>query len=271
MKVLSAAVLWLLFALGALVGVVLAVPVFFAALLRGGRAVHKEGVVVKAELIARDSGVGARVAGPCWVRLSGAMRDQAAKKDVLGMVVRMRNEAQAKAAARAGEEDVSVGDQDVLLGTFESFATAPRALETTDAGDYLANAYSSVTPWWVEGMGAMIVRLTPMGVNDRRSSGAMASDEDASVTSSNRLQRLDAAIGQDRARWIMTLQHSGQPIDSSTEIAELRLLERTSLEGHRLRASMRRTGRGLRPVGLRNGIRVVLYPVSQCGRAVRGR
>jgi hypothetical protein len=284
MKMLSAVGLWMRFGLGTVVGAALAVPVFFTSLLRGGRAVHKQGVLVRGELIARDSGVGARIAGPCWVRLSGAIADQDAGHDVLGVVIRMRSEAQAKAAA----EDPTVGDQDVLLGTFESFVTAGKAAKTTHAGDYLDNAYSSVTPWWVAGMGPMIVRLAPDSstvdghereagaarqgsVSGRRSDPEIASGQDAAADGANRLERLDAAIAADRARWRVKLQPSGQSIDSSTEIAELRLLERTRLEGHQLRASMVRTGRGIVPVGFRNGIRAVLYPASQLGRAVRGR
>lgn len=79
-----------LFVLGALIGVVIGIVVFFVSLVRGSRAVHAEGVVCRAELIAKDSVVGPTLAGPALVRLSGAFEDQASThSDVLGLDIRM--------------------------------------------------------------------------------------------------------------------------------------------------------------------------------------
>jgi hypothetical protein len=55
------------------------------------------------------------------------------------------------------------------------------------------------------------------------------------------------------------------------EVAELRLVERLPTDAHALRASMFRQGRALRPLGLRNGIRATVYPMSQLARGLRGR
>lgn len=273
MKPLSAVALWTLFLLGALVGLTFAIVIFLYAFLRGGRAFHKDGIIVRAELTARDERLGPRLAGPAWVRLSGAFTDQTNRdSDVLGLLVRMR-----RPSAEASK-DPSDGDQDVLFGTFESFATAARDRASTIAIDYLANRYSTVTPYFDRDVGASILRLAPDAstsdaarrrgsVSDRRSSPGTASGLDAAPAPANRRQALDDAIAEDCARFVLTQERG----DSSTQIAELRLIETTDLPGSRLRGSMFRAGRGLRPVGFRNGIRAVLYPVSQLGRGLRAR
>ncbi len=314
MQLFAAVVLAALFLVGALVGalvgVVLALGFVPVALFRAGRPVHKDGVVLRAELVARDEQWGPRVAGPAWVRLSGAMGGKASgQSDVLGLALRLCDQ-RALAA-----EDLARGDQDVLFGTFESFHTAAADKAKTIASDYLANRYSMVTPWWVRGKGPCKLRLTPdsstrtapgsgasagasasapgappsgdgpaetsgdsaprRGVSDGRSSASEASGSDAPVIAEgpargeprDRVRHLDEGLTKDRARFIVTLDDG----KSSTEIAELRLIERTSLDGARLRASMFRAGRGIRAVGFRNGIRASLYPLSQLARRVRAR
>ena len=49
-----------------------------------------------------------------------------------------------------------------------------------------------------------------------------------------------------------------------------RLVERLASDATTLRASMFRQGRSLRPLGLRNGIRATVYPLSQLARRLRG-
>ena len=154
MQALAAAALGVLFVIGALLGVAIGALLFFVSLYRGARAVHAEGVVCSAELVARDSIVGPRLAGPALVRLSGAFeRQDTRSSDVLGLDIRMQ---------RSASCDARIGDQDLLLGTFESFLTAKRDRAATNVRDYLGNTYSSVTPWLVPGHGAAILRLTPV-------------------------------------------------------------------------------------------------------------
>jgi hypothetical protein len=286
MQLLAAVALGVLFIAGALVGLGLAIVFVPVALICCGRPVHRNGVVVRAELIARDAVLGPGLAGPAWVRLSGAGGSKSSAhmgSDVLGLALRMRHPG-AKVS-----DDPTVGDQDVLFGTFESFRTAVRDRKATNAADYLRNRYSSVTPWWVRGVGPSTLRLIPdssmapgpaASVSDRRVApvaASIASGDDAidaidaidaaTGEPKNRLQRLDEALHSDRARLILILE-SGE---SSTEIAELHLTERTEISGHRLRASMFRAGRGIRAVGFRNGIRATLYPLSQLARRIRER
>jgi hypothetical protein len=261
MKVLAGFGLGILFVLGAVVGVGLGALFFVISWVRGGRAVHKEGVVCRAEVVARDHPLGRALAGPTVVRLSGAFTDQRSRgSDVLGMMVRWPHpEGPAVAAA-----------QDLLLGTFESFRTAARDRAATNAHDYLANRYSTVTPWWASGIGPCILRLSPVAcVTERRSPPSAASVNDAQTEHDSplpsRLDLLDAALASDSARMILLLERGY----SSTEIAELRLIERAAIPDHHMRASMFRCQRGLRPVGFRNGLRATLYPMSQSGRGLR--
>jgi hypothetical protein len=264
MRVLAAFGLGVLFVLGALLGVGLGAVFFVISWARRGRAVHREGVVCRAEVVPHDHPVGRALAGPTVVRLSGAFGDQQPRgSDVLGMMVRWQ---------RAVHEGAAAGEQDLLFGTFESFRTAARDRAATNVGDYLANRYSTVTPWWTPGVGVCVLRLSPAArVTERRSDPVTASVNDAQTAHDtpllSRLDRLDAALARDSARMILLLEHG----DSSTEIGELRLIERTATPDHQLRASMFRCQRGLRPVGFRNGLRATLYPMSQRGRGLRAR
>lgn len=241
-QTLEAIGLALRFVVGAMLGVAIAPVVAVVSAVRGGRAVHFAGVVCRAELHARDA-AGAALAGPALVRLSGAFEPQhTTKPDVLGVLLRLQS----------ATSDPSGGDQDLLLGTFTSFATAGRDRLDTRVDDYLANTYHSVTPWWLRGVGAVHLQLTPLA---------------PSAPPGDRLAHLDDAIAAGRAAFALIASRSGAP---PIELAELRLVARTDLDGRALRASMWRTGRGVRPLGLRNGIRSVVYPVSQLARSVRG-
>jgi hypothetical protein len=82
----------------------------------------------------------------------------------------------------------------------------------------------------------------------------------------DRLARFDADLAADRARFELAVDTGRQ----RCVIAELRLVERLAIDDRSLRASMFRQGRGVRPLGLRNGIRATVYPMSQIGRRLRG-
>lgn len=244
MRALAAIGLAILFVIGAVLGLVLGLLVFAVSWRRASRAVHAEGVVCRGEVTARDPSA-ARLAGPALVRLSGALAGQTtAGTDVLGVEIRLQ---------RAASDDPTVGDQDLLLGSFESFRTAARDRARTDAGDYLGNTYSTVAPWWLAGRGPVILRLIPppAGARDR---GA------------DRLARLDADLAGDRAWFDLAADAPGGRV----ALAELRLTARLAIDDRALRTSMLRQGRGVRPVGLRNGIRATVYPMSQLARRLRG-
>lgn len=237
--------LTILFAIGAVLGLAIGVVIFPISLYRGARAVHAEGVMCRAEITAKTPLVGQRLAGPALVRLSGAFEHQrTTNSDVLGFDIRMQ---------RTSSLDARDGDQDLPLASFESFHTANRDRAQTNVGDYLANHYSTVTPWWVAPHGPVTLRLLPPPPLPADRAG-------------DRLARLDADLAADRARFALA-------VDTGTarlEIAELRLVERLVIDNRALRTSLFRQGRGVRPLGLRNGIRATVYPMSQIARRLRG-
>jgi hypothetical protein len=244
MRVLEALGLGVLFAVGAVLGLAVAVVIVPISLMRRARAVHAEGVMCRAEIAARHP-IGERLVGPALVRLSGVFESQATRaSDVLGLDIRMQ---------RAASSDARDGDQDLLLASFESFTTAARDRANTNTGDYFANRYSTVTPWWVPIHGPVVLRLVPPA-------GLLAS------RGGDRLARLDADIAADRARFTLAVDTGAREL----AIAELRLVERVAIDDRKLRSSMFRQGRGVRPLGLRNGIRATVYPLSQLARGLRG-
>jgi hypothetical protein len=246
MRVLAAIGLMILFAIGAVLGLAIGVVIVPISFYRGARAVHADGIVCRAELTALDP-AGARLAGPALVRLSGAFEGQASTaSDVLGLDIRMQ---------RTASRDARDGDQDLLFGSFESFHTAGRDRAATDVGDYLANRYSTVTPWWLPTRGPVILRLIPPPA-------PLPPPALPAGRGPDRLARLDADLAADRARFTLAV--------GSAPIAELRLVERLPIDDRALRASMFRQGRGVRPLGLRNGIRATVYPMSQTARRLRG-
>lgn len=279
MRALRAISLGVRFVMGATLGTALGVVFFFVALARAARPIHAEGVLCTGELLPRDPELGARLAGPVLVRFSGAFADQRGQKaDVLGLLLRLRQREYADSV------DPRQGDQDLLLGSFESFLTAARDRAATDVADYLANHYSTVAPWWLPGRGAATLRLTRLPSvtdvsSDTRPSGpgaapSVAAAEPAAAeppprsTLGSRIDRLDAALASDRARLLLVADLDGT---ARVELAELRLLARVELQDHTMQASMFNCGRGVRPVGFRNGLRATLYPMSQFGRLLRGR
>lgn len=224
------------FVLGAMVGVPIAVIVFAVSLVRGARAVHAEGVVLRATVDSTFSSL----SGPALVRLSGAFTPgHATSADVLGLAIRWQ---------ATPSDDPAVGDQDLWLATFESFTTAGRDRAATDPHDFLANHYSTVTPWWLPGRGAVTLRLLP---STTPAEGA------------DRLARLDARLP---ATLTLAVGSRANP----EPIGELALHHRLAVDDRGFRTSPRRHGRGLVPLGLRNGIRAVVYPASQAARRLRG-
>jgi len=113
--------------------------------------------------------------------------------------------------------------------------------------------YSTVTRWWMPGHGPMILRLLPPppAPADR---------------GRDRVGRLTADLAAARARFqLVATTRKGE-----IELGELRLLQRLAIDDRTLRTSMLRQGRGVRPLGVRNGIRLCVYPMSQLARRLRG-
>src|SRR5262245_6871606 len=133
--------------LGRTLGLLLA-PVSLA---RRARMFHTEGVLYRAEAVARSPSPAAqRLEGPALLRFSGAWWRRRQWPDVLGIAVRFC--ASASASAGTGAEpcaETAPGDQDLIFATVRRPWTAPLAPLSTRVHDYLANDYYGVSPFLV--------------------------------------------------------------------------------------------------------------------------
>ncbi len=231
-----------LFGLGVLAGIVLSPFIFAFSFVRGARAFHPRGTVCRAEVIALDDDVGARLVGEARVRLSGATAgENSPDQTILGMAIKLGT------------------DQDLPVATFESFAKASDATKHTNVADYLANQFASVSPWRVRGLGVSWFRAIP------------DPEAAASGKTGTRVERLDAAIAAGHARFTLEAREAPGPDGALRgRLAELRLIERFADDDPRFEISMYRTGRGITPTGFRNGVRAVVYPASRWARHLRG-
>jgi hypothetical protein len=232
----------LMFVLGALIAFVFAaLPIFLRSLIRGARAFHPSGTVCVAEVTALDDVVGPRLAGPARVRLSSATADEnSPSPSIIGMAIKLGS------------------DQDLVVATFESFIKAGEATKNTNVADYLGNQYGSVTPWRVRGQGITWFRAIPDPAASTPKTGT-------------RVERLDADIAAGRAKFTLEAREAPGPDGAvRSRLAELRLTERLPEDDPAFHISMFRTGRGLVPTGFRNGVRAILYPISQFARGLRG-
>jgi hypothetical protein len=110
-----------------------------------------------------------------------------------------------------------------------------------------------VTPWTYPGHGPVTFHIRPLAPAPPRERGA---DRDA---------RLDADLAADRARLALRVGDADRDV-----VATIRLTARLPIDQRTLHESMFRTGRGVRPLGVRNGIRAAVYPISQFARGLRG-
>ena len=230
------------FLFGVLVALVVSIYIFFRSLFRAARAFHPRGSVCKAQITALDDLAGPRLAGAAEVRFASSTADEnAPDPSIIGLSIKIRD-----------------ADQDLAFGTFESFAKAGQATDTTNVADYLANEYASVAPWRVRGLGIAWLRLVPSPAAHVPKTGL-------------RTERLDADIAANRATFILEARSAPNPDGPLLrKLAEVRLTERLPADDPKHRISMFRTGRGIVPTGFRNGIRAIVYPVSQLARRLRG-
>jgi len=231
-------VLSALFFLGVVTAAIFIAPVIFArSFLRRQRSFHPSGTVCLAEV---QPFVGAvpRLEGAARVRLSSATApENAPDASILGMAIKMEN-------------------QDLPLATFEAFLKTRAAIAHTNVADYLGNQYASVTPWRAQELGVVWLRAMP---------------EPAHVTQGARVERLEAAVAVQRAAFVLEARQAPGPHAAvRARLATLRLTQVLREDDPAFKISMFRTASGLAPTGFRNGIRAVVYPVSQLARRLRG-
>lgn len=231
-----------MFLVGALVaGVLLFLPIFVFALIKGRRAVHPFGTICRADVIALDQVVGPRLAGEARVRLSGVTGPlDSTSHTVFALAMKFS------------------GNQDLIVATFEAFSEVTAGTTNTNVTDYTQNQFASVTPWRTDGLGIVWYRAH--------------AHPDANVPKTGtRMERLDADIAAKRAKFILEAHSAPEAAGPLvTAVAELHLVERLAADDPHFAISMFRNGKGLHPTGFRNGIRAIAYPASQIARHLRG-
>ncbi len=229
------------FAIGMLCALVVSIYIFFRSLKRGARAFHPRGSVCEAEITALDDIAGPRLAGTAHVRFaSSTAAENSPEPSIIGLSIKIGT------------------NQDLAFGTFESFAKAGEATDKSNVADYLANEYPSVAPWRVKGVGIVWLRMMP--------------DPAANVPKTgSRTERLDADIAAGRATFVLEARSAPNPDGPLLKkLAKVTLTARLPDDDRKHHISMFRTGRGISPTGFRNGIRAIVYPVSQFARGLRG-
>lgn len=244
--------------LGVVTGSVLSLVSFPLIALRsrgGTRIIHRSGVVYSGRIVppsqvaaGAHAELAARLAGPAMVRFSGSVHAAEDKEDALGISMRLH-------CLTPPSSPYCQGDQDLFFITATSLAWRKlrAGVVRTQRHDFLANTYWAVAPYEVEGIGRVSLRLIPSG------GGGEGVD---------RMDRLQRAIQRDEAR----LRLEVAPLGSSAyvAVAEIHLGHRLSHEmDSALQLVPGSSGRGLRPSGFLQGMRVVPYATNQFVRRWR--
>lgn len=218
---------------------------------RQARMFHPDGLVLGATVescaaqpdLAR---VAERLAGNALVRFSSALwRGNHEWPDVLGVAIRFGWTALASDTSR---------EQDLLLATIRFPWTMPFAPFATNFRSYLWNHYHAVSPFEVEGVGRVKIRLR----SPRLGNG----------TSQSRAHHLLASVGTGQASFELQLRRLGpSPFARRWEpVARLNLIAPLEIDQAALRFSPFRAGAGLEPIGFVHALRLAAYAASQDSR-----
>lgn len=234
-------------------GLLLAPAAALGSHLRGGRVVHRNGVVCRANVTAATTAEGAasvaaRLTGPAIVRLSSALWDvrREARPDILGAAIRFRRDGSLTAEA-------APDDQDMLFATIPSALLLGPALFTTEVHSFLANDYHAVGLFEAGDLGLTKWRL----VSPRIPPGSGHRVDELDTAMANGLAIFDLQARQD---------HLGAMYQS---IAHVELTERVDVDQAALRFSPFRNGRGIVARGFLNAARIAPYAASQAARPER--
>jgi hypothetical protein len=230
---------------GAAVGGVLAPITGLVSRLRHARMFHPDGAVYRATVAVAESAppdlrrVGNRLTGAALVRFSSAWwRAPREWPDVLGMAVRW----------------APPDTQDLLLATIRFPWTTPFAPLATDVRSFLWNHYHAVSPFVIEPVGRVKLRMRSPRIRNR--SGVP------------RLVHLAREIEAGRAIWTLEARRLAPSFFRRRwePVAQLVLQRRVTIDQAALRFSPFITGRGLLPVGFVHGLRAATYAASQRAR-----
>ncbi len=232
-------------ALGTMAGWLVA-PLFGAAsIVRRARPVHPTGELyeghVEREVLGGPYGdLAERLRGPALVRFSRAFfRAKHRRPDLLGCAIRFRSDV-------VPTERPTPGDQDLLLTTLRSLWTLPIAAFATDHEDFLANDYYGVSPFELEDVGTVYVRLEADPVE------AEGPDAEAKLRDAVR-----------RGTAVLHLEIGREPRGAYDRVASIRLTKPSTLDGEAVRFHPMVAGRGIRPTGPVQRARSASYAISQ--------
>jgi hypothetical protein len=231
--------------LGQTLGLVVAPVAYLGSALRHARLFHPHGEWCSARVVAdassRLASLGGRLEGEALVRFStGLHKTEVERFEVLGCAVRIRG-------ARHGQRS-----QDLIFGTLKHLWSLPLAPLTTDAQDFFANHYYTVTSFRAPDVGVVTLRLAP--VHRRRAPG------------NTRDERLDHRIADGQAVFAIEARSPDASDDAWTPVAHLTVTSRCKAPAHDVGFSPAHAGRGLQPVGVVNALREVAYEASRAGR-----
>lgn len=258
--------------LGHVGGVALAPLTATISALRRSRMFHPRGTTLRAEVRACGSDepwrtLGRRLEGDALVRLSGAWWKEREWPDVLGCAIRFTRHGAADARARSG-------DQDLLFATIRRPWTMPFAPLSTRRHDYLENEYFAVAPFVTEVAGHRKViewRLVPEPhASDGRERGARGGPDDEHAAD-DRDARLGRAVARGDARLVLEARPYRRVVDlfrhrTWQRVAVVALIEPVAIDEERLRFDAYRSGRGIRPTGFVQALRIAAYRASQWAR-----
>lgn len=236
--------------LGFAAGAVIAPLAAVVSMARRGRAVHRNGVVYRAEvtpdaLSGAEKELGQRLSGPALVRFSsGLWRVETERKpDLLGVSIRFRKDTTVSALP-------TQGDQDLLFATLRRAWLLVPAAFTTNVRSFLWDDYYTVAKFESEELGLVKFRLVAPRIPD---------------TGESRERALDEAAKDGTA--VLALQARDVRRGAVYEpVARIRLIERVDVDQDALRSSPFRAGRGIVARGFLNAIRVLPYAASQLAR-----
>lgn len=217
---------------------------------RHARMFHPDGIVLQANVEPATQNraflaLATRLSGIALVRFSSALwRGGRALPDVLGAAIRF-----GWAPAQPGQ-----AQQDLLLATIRHPFTLPLAPLGTNFLSFLWNHYHAVSPFDVDGVGRVKLRLrSPRLLNGLELS---------------RAEHLREAVRDGRARFELQLRRLAvNPLARHWEpVARLTLLGEFDADQAALRFSPFRAGAGIRPVGFVHALRLAAYAASQDAR-----
>lgn len=213
---------------------------------RRARMFHPDGVTYRAEVTPSSDSLelapaAQRLTGRALVRFSSALwRGGREWPDVLGVALRF--------------DGPYASQQDLLLATIRFPWTMPFAPFATRVHSFTWNHYHAVSPFELDGIGAVKLRLRSPRIGRH--------------ASSTRAQHLSDLTVEGRARFVLEFRRLALPFFARNwqPLVSVTLVEPAAIDQQALRFSPFRDGGGIHPIGFVHALRVAAYRASQDAR-----